>query len=801
VKDTKEKIIALLLLVTLATSTVAALSEPDSFSVDYTFEAVERDGQWLIRDTLVQGPPGEPLVPYRPAQILLPQGSTVSEVSIICSDPIIQEGFDIPCGQLPCPFSEAETAQKVEKNVETYSSSDWYLGKVYDVVTTESFRGYDILYVNLFPVDYQLSTGTVKFYKKLIVEVAVEPGPPNNMCRDSSEDRAAISGFAENVGALQTYTQCVDEYAPSLPGGPYEYVIITNNILEPVFQQLRNHKANYVSGAKIVTLDWIYSNFSGQNNPERIRKFIRAAYFSWDTSYCLLGGDVFVVPYRGFYVKIETQEGTYIDADMAADMYYGCLDGTFNADGDNKWGEPGDGVDWLEEVFIGRAPVFTVSEAERFVNKVISYEMASREKVCQYHASYVKHNNEPDARQVAWDCEYWTPSDYTKKELFETEGRITKSLWRSAWTGSYGGSPYYPPVMFQHMGHGAARLYYINYEVGGGEVAWSTLDCPSLTNSNFWPVHTSVACHSGEFEANDCLAEAYVKDDCGAIAALMNDNYGWYDTNDASKYSGEFVENQFRALFSDGKEHLGELLNQSKCYLISPAQHDNVYRWCYYEINLIGDPETPILTRRTAVPENSVTITNPPNGADSYGTVRITTNVSGDIIDTVEFWINGVLTYTDTAYPYKYYWSTSSYPEDQEATILVKGYDGPQFVDEDSTTVMVNNYFIVITNPSIGEIVSGKVTVTTDTHGVDMVKFYIDGEHTFTDTSPPFQYKWQTKNYSDTEHIVMAKGYKSGALKDTDEISCFVDNSWPCSGTTLICLLVLFGSAGMYRRR
>ncbi|MBU7011731.1 MAG: hypothetical protein HXS46_13670 [Theionarchaea archaeon] len=51
-------------------------------------------------------------------------------------------------------------------------------------------------------------------------------------------------------------------------------------------------------------------------------------------------------------------------------MYYGCLDGTFDADNDHIYGEPEDGMDWLEEVYIGRAPVETAEEAEHFVDKV-----------------------------------------------------------------------------------------------------------------------------------------------------------------------------------------------------------------------------------------------------------------------------------------------------------------------------------------------------------------------------------------------------------------------------------------------
>ncbi|MBU7012623.1 MAG: hypothetical protein HXS46_18225 [Theionarchaea archaeon] len=792
----KTKSVSTLLVLFLSVSMVAASLEPDSFSVDYEFEAVEVEGQWMIEDTLLREIPGEPLMPYKPAQILLPQGSEVTEITILTSEPYIGEGYEIPWGQVPSTFSGAESAQKVDRNLEVYDSDDWYLGTLYEYVSVESFRGYDILFINLFPVDYRPRSGTVKFHEQMTVVVHYTEGPPNDMCRNSDEDRAAIGGMVNNEEVLQTYAEVTDQCAPQLPGGPYEYVIITNSSLESKFQQLADWKANFVNGARVVTVEWIYSEFSGSDNQEKIRKFIRAAYFSWNTTYCLLGGDVSVVPYRGFYASVEDD----IDYDMAADMYYGCLDGTFNADGDNYWAEPEDGVDWLEEVFIGRAPVWLGFEAQNFVNKVIAYEQSDRQKIIQFHASYLKSGNDPDSRDIPWDCYQWIPSDYTIKELFETDGQITKNIWRSAWSGLYDGPPYYPPLIFQHAGHGSTQAYHINFEVGG-TVTWYNWDVPSLSNSNFWPLHTSVACHTGEFEANDCLAEAYVKDDCGAIACFMNDNYGWFSTLDASMYSGEFLENQFRALFSDGKEHLGELLNQSKSYLVCSAMGNCVYRWCYYEINLIGDPETPILTRRLYPPGDSLTITSPPNNATVYGSWRITTHVTGDAIDTVEFWINGELKYTDTAYPYKYNWNTASYPEDEDATISVKGYDGSTLIDSDTITVTVNNYFIFIAKPSDEEKVSGWVTIKTETHGVDMVKFYIDGVHKKTDYTAPFQYKWKTEDYFNGWYTLRAEGYSSGQLIGYHEVTCEVENNGHCLGTALVSVLVLLGAAGVCRKR
>lgn len=778
----KEKTI--LVLVMLILSVPAVFSEHNSFSIDYTFQPVFLEGQWTIKDTYIQEIPGEPVIPYRVARILLPQGAEIEGIKVTHGAPIVQEGFDIPWGQ---PSRTSGNYVQVGKDHALFNSTTWYPDPLYRVGSVESYRGFNILYVNLYPVQYQPKSKTVRFYEKLTITVQFSKRTNPTLYR-GSRDKNAVVTMVDNPEVLTTYSDLCTTASPLLTQESHEYIIITNSTLASTFQPLADHKDNFITGTtEIVDVQWIYSNYSGVDNQEKIRNFIKDAYNTWGTSFCLLGGDIAVVPYRGFYVE----NSGYVDSDMAADMYYGCLDGTFNDDGDSRWAEPGDGVDWLEEVFVGRAPVETVEEAQIFVEKVINYELAEREKVCQYHASGT---GDPDPRQLAWDCEYWTPSDYVKKELFEIEQPITKALWRSAWDGSYDGTPNYPPVMFQHCGHGTTECYNI-----GSGVTWYTSDIPSLTNTNFWPVHMSVSSYCGEFEANDCLAEVYVYDDAGAIACMMNDSMAWFSSLDISMYSGDFIETMFRALFSDEKEHLGELLNQAKSYWVAAAETSSTYRWCYYEYNLLGDPESMVLTQRVIPQPGTVTITHPEDGSDVYGKVTITTSVTG-CIDMVEFYIDGEFKYTDTAAPFSYTWDTFGYTEDRQHTIVVKGYCAGEYKDTDSVTVTVNNLYIRITNPQEGEVVSGIVTVTTEVRGYDTVEFYIDSVLKYIDIAAPFQYEWDTKEYQDGEHRITAKAYASGVIMGKDEVTCIVNNSGQCSGTVLILLLVLFGSAGILRR-
>jgi len=758
-KGKKATIIVLAMLLSL--SIPAAFSSSDAFTVDYEFSATVINGQWVIEGTMLQEIAGEPLIPYYSAAILLPQEADVKDVKVKTGAPVVQTGFDIPWGQPPCTFSDEPV--KVGKNEEIYGSDNDYPSTLFDIVSIESFRGFQILNVILYPMQYKPKSGTVKFYESMTVEVKFGKGLKNKLYRGLRGDKHAAANVVDNPEMTSTY-----EDGPS-PLQTYEYVIITNGTMQSAFQTLANWKANFVNGTLIKDVADIYSDpqYNGVDNAEEVRNFIIDMYTNHGTLYVLLGGDIAAVPYRGFYIY----SGGYVDYDMLADMYFGHLDGNWNNDGDSYWAEPGE-EDWYAEVGVGRAPCETTTEAQNFVDKVIAYEQAPKQdmglhKRTLLHESRCMSGNVPDARCLAWNCDDWVPGDYYNDYLFEEDGTVTKTKWIDAWAAN--------PCVVAHIGHGNYSVYYINYEVGG-TVSWYNSDVPSLTNT-FWPWHTTVACHTGEIEINDCLAEVYVMDpDNGAIVCIHNDNYGWFSSLNACAYSGEFCEMEFRACWSDEYEKFGDMLNQARSYLVSSAQSNSTYRWCFYERNIVGDPESPSLTTRGD--GDRVTITNPANGSEVYGTVDITVDYTG-CIDTVEFYIDGVLVYTDTAAPFAYSWDTTTHAEDTDAVILVKGYCSGVLKADHTVTVTVNNYYVVITNPSEGENVSGTVLITTDTRGVDTVEFYIDGELKYTDTTEPFEYSWDTTGYPDGPCTILVKGYAAGVFKDDDTVNVTVGDGPP----------------------
>lgn len=615
----KEKAIALVMMgiTVFATLPMFAVATDDIF-VTYCFDESEILS-WLangehMKNLKVQAIDGEPLLPFEIAKILLPPYTSVADVFVQATFGGQQFVDDIPCGQPPCVIGEEPTI--VEKDSSIYDSDDLYPGIFYDVGSVTSFRGYNILRVQLYPVQYRPVSKMAIYYTEMTVQVKLVADDKMDTFRNLFKDREIAENLVDNPWTLSTYDS-IQGTMGTLGGTTYEYLIITTVPLLDEFQVLADWKADWVNGARVETV-------SAGTSAEEIKNIINDYYTYYGTSYVLLGGDVGVIPYHTKQVM-----GTNI----AEDYWFA------NLVGDDDISE--------YEVYIGRAPVENDAEAAHFVNKVISFEQMNKPMANLFHQSRVLPGNNPDSRELAWQCQQYVPPGYIHYELFEENGRIEKADWIDFWRND--------GILCEHIGHGSPMSYYINYEVGGGHVTWYNTDVASMDNT-FWPVHTSVACHTGEFTYNDCLAEDYVKGDHGAVACFMNDKNGWFSYSDATYLSGDFIEMQFHALYQEDYQSIGAILAHSKYHFIDEATdpshpHRAYWEYCWREINLFGDPETPVLTKRPSPPATPSPPSGPTSGYvyTSYSYSTSTTDPEGDDVLYEFSWGDGT---TTTVGPY-----------------------------------------------------------------------------------------------------------------------------------------------------
>ncbi|RLI62889.1 MAG: hypothetical protein DRO67_06670 [Candidatus Asgardarchaeum californiense] len=525
--------------------------------------------------------PGEPCLPAKGAYILLPQKTKVGKIIATPSEKVfLGSGYKImPMGN-SVPLSD--TPQPPIPNKKIYNSKNPFPGKLFTKVGIYNFRGYEILVLMLHPVQYIPATGEIFYYKHITISVKTkEDNYINPLFRGLEKDKMEVIKKVDNPSVADTYTKKMRKSSLE----EYDLLIITTDSLKGAFEDLKNYHDDHDIRTVIKTLTETGSS------PEEIRDYIRNAYLNWNIDYVLLGGDDDVVPAKMLWVEGLDENVEPYSTFMPSDLYYACLDGTFNYDGDDKWGEPTDGdngsdVDLIAEVYVGRAPVGNAKEADNFVSKTIEYiEMGVDDyfkKVClvgEYLGNYgiaSYGGNYLDQLIDGSDADGYTtvgiPSD--EYEIYTLYDRDTS---------------WHPSDIINCINNGVHFINHLGHSNWGRNMKINCDDVESLTNTKYCFIY-SQGCYAGAFDYDDCIAEYHtVKTRHSAFAVIMNARYGFFWTfstdGDSQRYHREFWD----AIFGEGILRIGKANQDSK--------EDNLYiiersmmRWCYYQLNLLGDP-------------------------------------------------------------------------------------------------------------------------------------------------------------------------------------------------------------------
>ena len=568
---------------------------------------------------------GAPIVPVRPVKILVPYGKKVVDSHVTVIEEYDLSGtYQLPPAQRPYPLSYQGVIEATEPDPTIYAQSTPWPGTYHEYVSTQSKRGYGLFIANLLPLQYVPATGAISYVTKLRLEIELADTLRRDVLVPSYATKAELRAAVDNPSALGDYpakkipVTKLDSASISLPpGGPYQYVVITNEVLAAApgpwnFQVLCDSKTIRGIPATVVTTEWICANYDGTrpdggtDNQTRIRNFLIDAYQNWDTEYVLLGGTNSIVPARMFWVDSYAGE---VDT-MPVDMYYGCVepaDCTFDYDADGLYGEPTDGVsggdvDLYAEIYVGRAAVEDAAELENFIQKTLTYDSTQSEYLSRIAmlgewlgfggpAEYAKDSMEQIRLGGDYDG-YFTYGFENHIQAnfidFNTIGCLPEEP--SCCWPLYDKDAEWPKEdliclmnggihIFNHLGH-AGYTY---------DMKLYTSDLTSLTNTDYFFAY-SQGCMPGGFDTTNCFAEVITSMERGAYAAVMNARYGWGAFNSTDGPSHRFDRQFWDAPLGEGILELGRANQDSK--------EDNLWdingpciRWCYYELNLFGDPE------------------------------------------------------------------------------------------------------------------------------------------------------------------------------------------------------------------
>lgn len=535
---------------------------------------------------------GAPLVPVKIVQFALPPGKDIASISIKNSKSENLEGEYYLFPTQPPQILSNNSIDFIPPAPNIYSSAEFFPKQIVEIAPSGYFLGSNIGALFIYPIQFLPSEKKLKYNSELEIEIIFKEKKRLPLYFNQTEYSKLIRNqLLKKIVQDATFsTLSLQKPTPALsllPAEEHLYVTITSDNLVASFQPLADWKLKKGLSAKIVKTSYIYANYTGKDNQEKIRNFIIDAYQNWGTMWVLLGGDTDIVPTRKAFA-FDCEYGDYEENYIPCDLYYSDLDGDWNADGDDIYGEVDDNIDMYPDVFVGRASVENSSEAIAFVNKVLTYEK-SAPNGHELNMLYLA--------DVLWPDPYTNSGD--GKDLIDSLfvparfDPITKLYMH------FGNENYTSVInalnkgqnIINHDGH----AWYTVMVVGDGSLQIQDMDL--LNNGPKYSILYSIGCWPAAFDY-DCIAEHFITNpNGGGVAFIGNSRYGWGSPGNAVYgYSDRFDQQFFKHLFIDNIYHIGNAVSAAKSVYVPYSAQENVYRWCEYEVNLLGDPEMPIWT-------------------------------------------------------------------------------------------------------------------------------------------------------------------------------------------------------------
>lgn len=547
---------------------------------------------------------GEPVLPIIPVKVVIPSGRKIDNVKVSIKNKTTLTGkYEIAYQKAYIPLIQGAKVRTIQPKASIYQSDNAFPGQIWQIVSMQKKHGVTIAIVNINPVIYHPLSQEVVCINDLELEITTIPDKDKLSKAMSFPERLdPKSAGIENPEALETYPASAPVQLNGVmplglcdPASSYNYVIVTSAQISTAttdftVRDLIAHRQSQGISATIVTIEQILSGYTGIDDAEKLRNFIKDAYTNWETQYVLLGGDINIIPMRKLYSVLEGGE------QIPSDLYYQCLDGTYNSDNDSSWGETTDGpggsdVDLMAEVFVGRASAENPAEMSNFVYKTLKYENEPASSSYLSNAlmcgEYLGFGGVSDYATGSME-EIRTGSSangYTTTGFAACPSMTVNTLYDSAgysWTTSeivniMNSNQY---SIINHLGH-ANYNYVMKFYNETADV---------LTNTNPLFLY-SQGCIPGNFEV-DCMAEHLTTSNRhGLYGGVLNSRYGWGAGNSTNGPSQPFDRQFWDAYFGENINQIGKINADSHEDNLNTIT-DSYTRWCYYETNLFGDPAT-----------------------------------------------------------------------------------------------------------------------------------------------------------------------------------------------------------------
>ncbi|MCX6272735.1 MAG: C25 family cysteine peptidase [Bacteroidetes bacterium] len=571
---------------------------------EYSLSSMRNYDVIRFRGAMLSGLKGEPALPYLSVSLALPPGESAAQIEII-PGPL----EEIPGTFHLMPYQPSRTlsssgSPEFMVNAEIYQSNIPYPSRIYGEVTTGFLHGVSVAMTNLCPLVYIPSTGKVSCYKYLTVRIITK--------KDEKAQAALKNLFTSNTQLEEVKAFCqnpdlVDQYPYlKLLADNYQVLIVTGPSYTSGFSNLVDLYKRRGLRSAVVSTNVINSQSPGQDLQEKIRNYIIQEYQNHGIDYVILGGDVDVIPARGFYCHVQSSS-VYEDWNIPSDLYYSSLDGTWDDNNNQTWGEIGED-DLLPEIAVGRIPFSNLQEMNTMLNKTISYQNTPVAQ--ELNRMLMLGEKLMDAPET-WGDDYLdlligshTDNGYTTDGIDDTTGMekmYDRDLPQPWDTTQLLSSLNAGKAFIYHSGH--ASTFY-NMRLYDWDITNENFQEMDGINHNFCLIY-SHGCYSGAFDESDCIAESMMKIQKFAVGFVGNSRYGWFNEGTTDGPSEHLNREFVNALYHNKLYRLGETHRQSRIqtasFVNAPGQfEEGALRWCFYDCNVLGDP---VLGIWTSIPQ------------------------------------------------------------------------------------------------------------------------------------------------------------------------------------------------------
>jgi len=535
---------------------------------------------------------GKPMLPTREIKIALPPGMVAQTVRIVASElEEITGEYNVLPTQPPLRIGQTDDPVFIDPVSEIYISSDPYPTQPVELVSQIDLAGQAMAVVRICPMKYIPAEKKLYLYTSL--SLAVE-GTDGYICGDYLPQNISEKGrrtYERRVKEMVVNPQAVTLASSPLKitkgvllsGGPFEHVIITSNSYASLYQPLVDWHIKKGVRDTVVTTSYIYANFSGADNQEKIRNFVIEAHSDWNTLYFLIGGEHGTVPF-----EYRSYEGDNIPSDQ----YYGDYDG-----------------DWVYEVYVGRVTAEGSTQIKCFIDKVLKYETDPPLDnypldVCLLGMDLTLASEPPWYTLTASEDlkksinSTYIPAQFDLTTVYDSEPTNHRTKFLNALSDGQN--------LVNHSDHSD----YNSMGTGDRNHGWYiySSDVNNLTNNGRMSNIFSLGCHPMELDHNDCIAEYFVIYNSlqAAVSFTGNTRSGWFYVGAPISLSGYLALCWWRGLFLYNQYRLGEALAWTKNNCPSSQ---SIWRYCQWTLNLLGEPEMPLWTDSIKI----MVVTHPDN--------------------------------------------------------------------------------------------------------------------------------------------------------------------------------------------